>query len=59
MESDTANYGAFEDNIFGGNMQKGQAAAVCMTKSHVEAREAEAEKQGYLTNYDDLRIFLE
>ena len=58
-ESDSANYGAFEDVVFNGTMKKGEAAALCMTKSHVEAREAEVDAQGYLNNVDDLRIFLE
>ena len=59
MESDTPNYGNFEDVVFAGNMKKGEAASACFTKSHVEAREAEVDAQGYLNNVDDLRIFLE
>lgn len=40
-------------------MKVGEWAALCLTESHVEAREAEVDEQGYLSNYDDLRIFLE
>ena len=58
-ESDNANYGLFEDNVFNGTMKQGEWAALCLTESHVRAREEEIRKQGYLSNYDDLRIFLE
>ena len=40
-------------------MKQGEWAALCLTESHVKAREDEIEEQGYLSNYDDLRIFLE
>ena len=42
-ESDSANYGVFEDAVFAGDMGLGKAAAACFTKSHVEAREAEVD----------------
>ena len=41
--SDTPNWGTFEDNIFNGTMGVGEAVAACFTKSHVEAREEEAD----------------
>jgi hypothetical protein len=58
--SDDPVWGDFPEKVFEGRkMEVGAYQSACMTKSHVAAREAEENSQGYLNNYDDLRIFLE
>jgi hypothetical protein len=60
--SDTNNLGQFTDNVLGGedNLVPGaHNTEICIQSAFREALEEEVEAQGYLTYYDDIRLYRE
>lgn len=60
--SDTNNLGQFTDNVLGGedNLVPGNHnTEICIYEEFRDALEEEVEAQGYLTYYDDIRLFRE